>query len=131
MSGARRGGVWRRAIPYHDVAGLKLGLAERLAQLRSPRAQLRCGRRPLRPYPHRCPLAAERYQSMDRTGRLDVEREPGSPNPLCRLGLVAAAAMARNLELRHRGPLRRRKRNFEIPARPGVVDARSCGIDTV
>src|SRR5450432_4506879 len=120
MPGARRRGMWRRAVPYHDVAGLKLGLAECLAQLCSTRAQLRCGRRPLRPYPHRCPLTAERYQSMDRTGGLDVEREPGPPNPLGRLGLVATAPLARNLELRHRGSLRRRKRNFEIPARPGM-----------
>src|SRR5260370_7397789 len=82
MPGARRRGVWRRAIPYHDIAGLKLGLAERLAQLRSTRAQLRGCRRPLRPYPHRCPLAAERYQRMDRTARPDVQREPRSPNPL-------------------------------------------------
>src|SRR5216684_7897558 len=103
MPRAGRRGVWRRAVSYHDVAGLKLGLAERLAQLCSTRAQLRCCRRPLSPYPHRCPLAAERYQSMDRTGGLDVERESGSPNPLGRLGLVAAAPIARNLELRHRG----------------------------
>src|SRR5260370_2211701 len=118
MPGARRRGVWRRAIPYHDIAGLKLGLAERLAQLRSTRAQLRGCRRPLRPYPHRCPLAAERYQRMDRTGRLDVEREPGSPNPLGRLGLVAAPPLARDLDLRHRWSLPRRQRNFEIPPPP-------------
>src|SRR3979411_2703033 len=98
MPGALRRGLWRRAFPYHDVAGLKLGLTERLAQLGSTRAKLRCGRRPLRPYPHRCPLAAERYQRMDRAGRLDVEREPGSPNPLCRPGLVDAAPTPRNLD---------------------------------
>ena len=97
MSGGRRRGCWRGAVPDHDVAGLQLGLAERLAELRCASAQLHGSRGPLRPHPHRCPLAAERYQRMDRTGRLDVEREPGPPNTLCRFDLGAATAIARSL----------------------------------
>src|SRR5258706_2382189 len=130
MPGSRRRRLWRRAVPYHDIAGLEFGLAERLAQLRSTRAQLRCSRRPLRPHPHRRPLAAERYQRMDRTRRLHVEREPRPPDPPCRPGL-AAAAIARNFELRHRGSLRRRKWNFEIPAWRGLIYARSRAIDAI
>ena len=67
---------------------------------------------------------------MDRTGGLDVEREPRPPDPLCRLDL-AAAAIARNLELRHRRSLRRRKRNFEIPSRRCRIGRPPASIDTI
>ena len=67
---------------------------------------------------------------MDRTGGLDVEREPRPPNPLGGLDF-AAAAVARNLELRHRGSLRRRERDFEIPARRRRIDPWRRRIDTV
>src|ERR1700686_724184 len=98
MSGWRRRRLWGRAEADHDIAGLQLSLAQRFAKAAYARAQLRRGRRPLRPHPHRGALAAERYQRMDRTGRLDIEREPRPPNPFCHLDF-AAAAVARNLEL--------------------------------
>src|SRR6266404_7911470 len=113
MSGRRRRRLWGRTIPDHDVTGLKLGLAQRLAEAAYAGAQLRRGRRPLRPHSHRRSLAAERYQRMDRTGGLDVEREPRPPDPFGRLDF-AAAAVARYLELRDRGSLHRRERDFEI-----------------
>ncbi len=61
--------------------------------------------------------------SMNRAGRLDVEREPRPPGPLGRFGFVAGP-VTRNLELRHRRSLRRRERNFEIPARHGWIEPR-------
>ena len=67
---------------------------------------------------------------MNRTGRLDVERKPRPPHPLGGLDLLAAA-VARNLELRHRRALRRRERNFEIPARHVHVGLRRRIVDTV
>ena len=96
--------------------GCSSALLERLAELRGAGAQLRRGRRPLRPHPHRCAFAAERDQRVNRARRLDIEREPRAPDPLCRLDF-AAAAVSRDLELRHRRSLRRRKWNFEIPSR--------------
>src|SRR5216684_8195584 len=113
MSGRRRRGLWGCTIPDHDIAGLKLGLAQRLAEAAYAGAQLRRGHGAFRPDSHRRSLAAERYQRMDRTGRLDVEREPRPPNPFCHLA-IAAAAVARDFELRDRDPLQRRERNFEI-----------------
>src|SRR5437899_3699741 len=115
MSGRCRRRLWGHTIPDHDVAGLKLGLAQRLAEAAYAGAQLRRGRGAFRPDSHRRSLAAERYQRMDRTGRLDVEREPRPPNPFCRLDF-AAAAVARNFELCDRGSLHRRERDFDIPS---------------
>ena len=93
-------------------------------------AQLRRGRRPFRPDPHRGLFAGERHQRVNRTGRLDVERKPRPPHPLGRLDFLAAA-VAGNLELRHRRALRRRERNFEIPARHIHVGLRRRSVDTV
>ena len=107
----RRRRLRRFAVADHDIAGLKFGAAQCLAQLRRAGAQLRRGRRPFRPHPHRGLLADKRNQCVNRTGRLDVERETRPPYPLGGLDLVAAA-IARNLELRHRGALRRHKREF-------------------
>src|SRR6478672_10288941 len=104
MSGRRLRGLWRRTVPDHDVAGLQLGLAERLAEAAYAGAQLGRGHRAFRPHSHRRPLAAERYQRMDRTGGLDVERKPRPPDPFCRLDF-AAAAVARDFELRDGGSL--------------------------
>ena len=67
---------------------------------------------------------------MHGTGRLDVEREARLPGPLRRLDALAAA-VARNLELRHRRALRRRERNFEIPARHGRIDAVARWVGTI
>src|SRR5258705_12326697 len=121
MSGGRRRGLRGRTIPDHDVAGLKLGLAQRLAEAAYAGAQLRRGHGTFRPDTHRGSLAAERYQRMDRTGRLDVEREPRPPNPSCRLDF-AAAAVARHFELRDRGSPQLPERNFEVPS------WRSCAV---
>src|SRR6266481_9381564 len=122
MSGGRRRGLRGRTIPDHDVAGLKLGLAQRLAEAAYAGAQLRRGHGAFRPDPHRRSLAAERYQRMDGTGRLDIEREPRPPNPFCRLDF-AAATVARDFELRDRGSLQRRERDFEIPSWRGRIEA--------
>src|SRR5882724_9711718 len=127
MSGGRRRGLRGRTIPDHDVAGPKLGLAQRLAEAAYPGTQLRRGHGAFRPHSHRRPLAAERYQRMDRTGRLDVEREPRPPNPFCALDF--AAAVARDFELRDRGSLQRRERNFEIPSRRSWIETRGSNID--
>ena len=130
MPGRRRRGWRGRAIADHDIAGLKLGLAQGLAELRGTGAQLRRGGRPLRPHPHRRALAAQRDQRMDRSGGLDVERESCPPDPLgCRD--LAAAAVARDFELRNGRSLRRRKRNFKTPARRGGIQARARGIDAI
>ena len=67
---------------------------------------------------------------MHRSGRLDVEREPRPPDSFCRLDF-AAAAVARNFELRDRGPLQRRERNFEIPSRRSRIETRAGRIETV
>src|SRR6266487_4050298 len=130
MSGRRRRRLWGRAIPDHDVAGLKLGLAQRLAEAAYAGAQLGRSHGAFRPHSDRRPLAAERYQRMDRTGGLDVERELRPPDPFCRLDF-AAAAVARNLELRDCGPLQRRERNFEIPSWRSRIETCASNIDTV
>ena len=130
MSGGRRRGLRGRTIADHDVAGLKLGLAQRLAEAACAGAQLRRGHGAFRPDSHRRPLAAERYQRVDRTGRLDIEREPRPPNPSCRIDF-AAAAVARYLQLRHRGSLQRRKRDFEIPSRRGWIEAYAGDVDMI
>ena len=54
MSGPHRRRLRRRAVADHDIARLQLRFAEGLGELRGPGAQLRRGRRPLRPHPHRC-----------------------------------------------------------------------------
>ncbi len=120
----------RRAVADHDVAGLKLGRAERLAKLVGPCAQLRRGRGPLRPHPHRGALAAEGDQRMHGAGRLDIERETRLPDPL-RGFVVAAATVARDLELRHRGALRGRERDLEIPARHRCIDRVARSISAI
>src|SRR5216684_5750362 len=130
MSGRRRRRLWGRAIPDHDVAGLKRGLVQRLAEAAYAGAQLRRGHGAFRPDSHRRALAAERYQRMDRTGGLDVEREPRPPNPFCHLNF-AAAAVARNFELRDRGPLQRRERDFEIPSWRSWIETCARNIDMV
>ena len=59
-------------------------------------------------------VAVQRNQRVHGAGRLDIEREPRAPDALGGIGGFIAA-VARDLELRHRGALRRRERNFEIP----------------
>src|SRR5260370_13101112 len=130
MSGGRRRGLRGPHIPDHDVAGLKLGLAQRLAEAAYAGAQLRSGHGAFRPDSHRRPFAAERYQRMDRTGRLDIEREPRTPNPFCRLDF-AAAAVARYLQLRNCGSLQRRERDFEIPSWRGWIEAHAGNIEMI
>src|SRR6266404_5526194 len=130
MSGRRRRRLWGRTIPDHDVAGLKLGLAQRLAEAAYAGTQLRRGHGAFRPDSHRRSLAAERYQRMDRTGRLDVEREPRPPNPFCPPDF-AAAAVARDFELRDRGSLHRRERDFEIPSWRSWIETCAGNIDMV
>ena len=87
MPGGRRRGLRRRAVADHDIAGRKFGLGQGLAELRGAGAQLRRGRRPFRPHPHRGLVAGQRHQRVHRAGRLDVEREPRPPHPLGRLDL--------------------------------------------
>jgi hypothetical protein len=67
---------------------------------------------------------------MDRAGRLDVEREPRPPNPFCHLD-IAAAAVPRNFELRDRGPLQCRERDFEIPPWRSWIETCAGNIDMV
>ena len=86
-------------------------------------AQLCGGLRPLRPHPHRGLVADQRHQRVHRTGRLDVEREARAPDARRCSGLDLVAAVARNLELRHRRALRRGEGNFETPARLRVLAA--------
>src|SRR5437899_12614769 len=130
MSGRCRRRLWGHTIPDHDIAGPKLGLAQRLTEAAYAGAQLGRGHGAFRPDSHRRVLAAERYQRMDRTGGLDVEREPRTPNPFCRLDFVAAA-VARNFELHDRGPFQRRERNFEIPSRRSRIETCAGNIEMV
>ena len=65
---------------------------------------------------------------MDRPGRLDVEREARAPDFFGSRHRLGAAAITGNLELRHRGALRRRERDFKAPARAaGVGRVVECG----
>jgi hypothetical protein len=130
MPGAGCGGLLRRALLDHDIAWVELGAAQRLAQLGRAGAKLRGGGRTLRPHPHGGLLAGQRHQRMHRSGRLDIEREAGPPDPLGRLDGVGAT-VAGNLELRHRRALRRRERDFEMPAWRGDVDPRIRRVDAV
>src|SRR4029453_1236477 len=106
MPGTRGGlGLRRRAIADYDIAGLQFGAAERLAELWHSGPELLRRRPAFPPQPRRGLVARQRYQRVNRPGRLDVEREAGAPDPLGGLDLLVAA-VARNLELRHRRALR-------------------------
>src|SRR5947208_15367169 len=80
------------------MAGGACGLAQGLAELGCAGAQLRRGRGPLRPHPHRCLVAGQRHQRMNGTRGLDIERETRPPYPLGGFGLDTAA-VAGNLEM--------------------------------
>src|SRR5215472_1361788 len=116
MPGLRRLGLRWCALADHDVTRRKLGLAQRLAEIACARAKQRSRLRPLRPHPDRRTVADQGDQRMHGTGGLDVEREARAPDALGGFDFIAAA-VARDLELRHRSALRRREWNLEIPAR--------------
>ncbi len=112
----------RRAIADHDVSRLQLRLAQGAAELDGVLAQPHRRGGTFGPHPHRGRLSAQRDDRMHRARGLHIQgksRAPDLMRPRCR-GL--AAAVARNLELRHRRALRRGERNLEVPARHAGVD---------
>ena len=117
MPGAGRRGLRRRAVADHDVAGLQLGAAQRLAQFAGAGAQLlpRSPAAPPTSAPRSCRRSARPAHARDRPARRRART--ARARPAWRPRRLVAAAVARNLELRHRRALRRHERNLEIPAR--------------
>ena len=131
MPGTGRCGLRRRAVANHDIAGPKFGLAQRLAQLRRHRRAI-APRSPGAP-----PTSAPRSCSpvSDTSAWTGPAGSTSSENRARHTRLAAStsslAAVARNLELRHRRALRRDERNLEIPARRAGVDFESRAVDAI
>ena len=70
----------RRAVTHHQIAGVQLRGAQRIAKFGRPCAQARCTFRALRPQRYGGANAAQRDLRMHAPDRIDIDRKPRSPH---------------------------------------------------